>query len=155
MPFQKRLARVFLVIDKGGAGKPHQQRQTLKDLFEYAIKSRGTHVTVRVRDSHLDRGLQAVDFLTHFASEEFRAHTRIAETYGLQEELAPKARLRRLKGFKIRLHDVKAGKQILKGKLHLWRIPPGHLYARSLRRLVSARIEAIQQRKRNEANRRG
>jgi hypothetical protein len=157
MPFPRQLRRVFLVIDKGGGGRARVQRQTLSQLFKNAIKQRATHVVVRVRDSHSDRCLQAVDLLTNFASQGFRFRIQVhEEKQQLERGVMERSRFaKRLSVAERRLRAWGQVKNSLRYRMHLWQIPPRRLYTRSLRRLVRARIAAMQDRKRNEANRRG
>ena len=55
---------ITLIVDRGGAGlRTKSQRQSLAALFEEKIRSRRTHIAVRIRASHLDRCLQMVDVL--------------------------------------------------------------------------------------------
>jgi Protein of unknown function (DUF3800) len=159
MPFPRKLARVFLVIDLGGGGGAQQQRQTLTDLFKNSIKKRATHVAVRVRESHSDRCLQAVDALTNFAAQSFRLREKI-DDFRIEQRnatlLADKRRLeKKLTAERRHLQGWQQAKNIMRGRMHLWQLPPGRLYTKSLRKLVRARITAVQKRKKNEANRRG
>src|SRR5437870_3142754 len=86
IPLPRQLERLTLVIDKGGTGNTperlRQQRHSLAQLFQNRIKSRATHIAIRVRDSHSDRCLQMVDVLTNFVSQGFRISEKIERLEG-------------------------------------------------------------------------
>ena len=156
-PIRPQVSRIFLVVDQGGAGRPTQQWQTLTALFKYAIKQRNTHVVVRVRESHKDRCLQAADVFTGFAAEGLRIKHRLDVLHAERKALHPQKTPRYDKLIdkeQVHLHGWRAAKDILKGRLHMWQIPPKRFALKSLRALIRTRTK-VAANSRGRANRRG
>jgi len=148
------LQRAFVIIDEGGTGQ-RQQWQILSTLLRRAIRRYATQVLFRVRESHLDRCVQAVDVFTNFASQEVRLRGSINHLYALlnarpaeagRYEKRIRATARHLKGWHF-------SSKLLGHRARVWRIPPDTLYNARLRRFVQTRVALARSEKRNRANR--
>lgn len=135
IPIYRCTTRVNVVIDKGGS-TTKAQHSTLQNIIKAYIIRSGRHIAVHVRESHLDRGLQAVDVLIEFSGQghEFALESRQGHK---DSSVRDKKKTERL----LKQYSAwQSLKEILHGKLHLWTVPPIKFRSAKLGNIVVLRL---------------
>jgi hypothetical protein len=136
IPIHRCTTRVNVVIDKGGS-TTKRQRNALQDMIKAYIIRTGRHIAVHVRESHFDRGLQAVDVLIEFSGQGYEFKLESQQQIGDSSAQAVK----RAERFRKQYAAWKSLKQILTGKVHLWTVPPVPLRRVRLGSIVVLRLK--------------